>query len=527
MTVLTAFLSAFTLGAVILAVVLLVVDLLLARRRSWIMGFVRIALTVGAAAAAIPLALRGAEHLSVPLYDLLLSLIGDSAPAIGDHVNSFMGMVASGAEGARLVMRLVIAPILFLFLFILLRLLLSIFGWILCRCVMVLRVRDVPGVAMALGALNGVLITMVILVPLCGFLAMGGTLMTTVADTIDEERDEILVDLLDDAGTSRTELSSMGRYAAEHPLVVIVQGTVGEPVFSMLTTAEMDPSVTHGMDVSLKLESELTRLLCAGVYAVDAVDALDNDDYTPEDKVVLMAALDHALESDWVQLLATDSLVSLSGKWMANQAFLGMDRPTLDAKVQPILNSLLKILSEEEVTTLSADLHTIVDVLGDILVCDLLAESFDPSAMMTAISENGLLTHTLDKLESNAHMRPLADELEALGVRLLSDMLGLEELKNGEHDEMLTEVSAQMTESLTMSVEERHEFVSTWVRKVFEDYGYSVPEDVVIKIADRMVVELGGDGIITTEELTQYLVDNIDEGLDILPDGVIETLPDD
>ena len=48
-----------------------------------------------------------------------------------------------------------------------------------------------------------------------------------------------------------------------------------------------------------------------------------------------------------------------------------------------------------------------------------------------------------------------------------------------------------------------------------------MPDEVTLKMSHHMIEELGADGVITGDELTQYLVDHAEEGFDIVGDEIV------
>ncbi len=521
---LSAILSVIVLVMVAFAVIMVVANLFLAGRRGWTMGIVRIALTVIAVIAALPLARLVSEKLTDWAYDRFI-------PLLGDDVETFLNSIPLGTEGARTLVTMVAAPLLFALIFIVLRALLCIVGYVLGRVVPALRDKSLRAVSMPLGALNGLLIAMVVMVPLCGFITMGAHVLNDAQEALANCEPEAVEKILAGVGTTPEQVDSLTEEMNSQPVIKAVSYTVGRPVFSYLTTAQLDTTETHGEIITMNLEQEISGLACTCVYLFDAYDTLDKDDFVEADKECLYVLADQILESDWIRLMATDTLVNAATQWKAGKEFAGIGRPTVNASVDPTINCLLDILASEQTVTLDEDLHTLLDVVGDFLVCDLLTETDEPEKLLMTISENGLLDQTLTKLEANPRLSPLVGELRSMSVRLLTEMLGLDDLKNGEHAELMDTVAGELNGVLGLPEEERHEAISEAVSTTFKDYGYEVPEDVAIDMTDQMIEELGGDGEITGDEVSDYLVNHMDDTLDVLPeitDGDSgESLPED
>ena len=499
------------------AVILGVIYMLKASKRSWVMSVVRIAVTVACAIAAIPLTRMLADLTADTVYDLL-------RPYLGDEIVSFLDQVPVGAEGMRVLAALLVSPILYLLVFLVLRWTVSLVVWIVEKCVPFLRRRSLRIVSMPLGAVNGILVAVVTLIPLCGYLAFGTHLLDTVVDSGMMESALVRENLPDLTEEDVEELSGA---VSEHPVMVYVHGTVGKPIFTALTTAELDATNTHGAVLEMNLERELCGLLVTASHAMDVVESFEKADYTPADKELLFATADSLFESDWIRILAADTLVAMSETWLENKPFAGIDRPVLDASLNPTVNHVLEIFSTETPETLEEDIHVLLDLVGDMMVNDLLQENADYTAMVQKMGQSGILTDMVDTLQASERLSALADELKALAIRLVSNMLGVDKLQSGEYMDMMGNVASTLTDALNLPEAERDALLLDSIKENFAGQGFDVPDDVALKMSHQMIDELGADGEISPDELTEYMVEHAEEGFDIVGDVEIpEELPD-
>ncbi len=510
-----------TLAVAVYAAVLGVIYLFAAAKRSWIMAVVRIGITVVSAIVAVPLTKLLAELLSDTVYGLLL-------PRLGSELEAFLTEVPVGAEGMRVIAALIVSPILYLLVFLLLRWVVSIVVWIVEKCVPILRKRSLRVVSMPLGALNGILIAAVTLIPLCGYLVFGAHMLNTFVDSGLTDSAVVRDNVLEPFGLTEEELADVADSLEEHPVVAAVHGSVGKPIYTALTTADLDATDTHGAVVEMNLERELSGLLVTASCAMDAVESFQKEDYAPADKELLFATADSLFESEWIRMLASDTLVAMSETWLDNKPFAGIDRPVLDASLNPTVNHMLEIFSTETPETLEEDIHVLLDLVGDMMVNDLLQKNADYTAMVQKMGQSGILTDMLDTLQASERLSALADELKALAIRLVSNMLGVDKLQSGEYAEMMGDVAGTLTNALSMSEAERDELILGSIKENFAGQGFDVPDDVALKMSHQMIDELGADGEISPDELTEYMVEHAEEGFDIVGDVEIpEELPED
>jgi hypothetical protein len=211
---------------------------------------------------------------------------------------------------------------------------------------------------------------------------------------------------------------------------------------------------------------------------------------------------------------------------LENKPFAGLNRPVLDPTLNPTVNRLLEVLSSENPETLEEDIHVILDMVGDLKIHGLLEKNADYTAMVKKMGESGLLTAMLAKLEESERLNVLASELKALSIRLVSNMLGVDKLMSGEYADMMGDVAGALTDSLSMSEAERDTLILDAVKNSYAEYGFDVPDEVALKMSHEMIDELGADGEITGDELTDYMVKFADEGFEITPDMIPDELPE-
>ncbi len=493
-----------------------VIYLLGARKRSWIMAVVRLGITVVSVIVSIPLSKLLASLLSDLGYELLVSEMGGGLADLFERV-------PVGAEGMRVIAALLAAPILFVIVFLVIRFVIAMVMWIVERFVPVLKERSALYLTMPLGALNGILIAVVTLIPLCGFMAFGSELLDTLDEThtLETETVQEILPIEIDAEDVEALADGLG----SHPLVTVVHGTVGGPVFNALTTAKLDATATHGKTVELCLETELCGLATVAGHAMQAVDSFGGEDYTAEDKEILFEMADSMFESEWVSMLVTDALVAMSESWLNNETFMDMKRPALDASLNPTVNRVLEVLSSETVETLEEDIHIILDVVGDLMVNDILVDAEDYTTLVQRMGKDSLLTALLGKLDANPRLHTLSVELKNLSIRLVTNMLGADLLESGQYDGMMENVATSLTDALDLPAEERDAVIIESIRENFSEEGYDVPDDVALEMSNKMIDELGEDGEITADELKEYMLTHADEGFDIVGDDVLDDLP--
>ncbi|MBE6558922.1 MAG: hypothetical protein E7661_07975 [Ruminococcaceae bacterium] len=532
------------------------------RKRHWMMALVRTGIIILSAVIAVPLSKTVGGVLGATLLDLLES-------SLPSDIIAFMEEVSLIGDSFELMIALLAAPLIFIVLFLVIRLFFSVVAWIVERVVPGLRDRSTRNtlIAMPIGAVNGILVALITLIPLCGYLTLATDTVEALnsiaaADEVAEEREEKYEeydkymsapgfeqlafgdiesetkygndydknddknddkDRDDDSDEEMDELIEAFEDIAANPAINTVN-VVGAPLFDWMTTGTLK---SGDVKITFSFNDELPHIGSAIGEMMDAAERLEDGEVSEKDKKVLTGALEHLLESDWIAMVVADSLGYMSDCWLAGESFLSVNPPRLNDMLQPVMNTALEVLSTESPETLREDVITVTDILTDLMIAGFLEGNVDYEKMLAALGNDGLLNDLLKTLEENEHMAPLADELRTLSVRVVSSVLG-DTLKNtDEYDGLIDDMANELNDVLDLSPKKRKEVIAVSVKDAFANYDVDLPEDVAIEMSEKAIEELGKDGVIESDELKDYLVNNIDDGLGYVEDETINEGIDD
>lgn len=494
-----------------------------ARKHHWIMAIVRTVIVVIAAIASVPLAKYVASLVGDAVYGLI-------TPALGADLQKFMGDVPLAEESLRLIVGLLLAPAIFLLLFVILRSLLSLIAWIVERFVPGLKKRSLhnTAIAMPIGAVNGILVALITLIPLCGYVSMASGaisafgMLTEEAESIPEVvlapvPDHIRVEPLSDAneGPVGGELDAVIDVADQvvaDPFISLLN-KVGKPFFQWMTSGKLADGT-----VDFVLMEELPHLTDSVRELIVALDGMKDENFTVDDKKALMDGMDHLLQSEWLTALFADAIEAASNTWLEGESFLGMAPPELGDLLQPSFDVALTVLSTESVETLRSDVNTVLDIVTELMLAGLVTEDPDYEALMVQLGENGMINGVMAKLADNPHMAPLASEIQTLAVRVVSSVLGDTLKHTDEYDPMIDQLAGELNNVVDMPKEEREAVIRDSVKTAFEEHGVSVPEDVALELSEKAIEELGEDGVIEGDELKDYFINHMGEAGDLAGD---------
>lgn len=493
-----------------------------ARKRHWSMVLVRTGIIIVSVVAAVPLSKLIASAIGEELYAFI-------EPGMRGDLRAFMNDVPLVGESFQLIVSLFLAPILFLLIFVLIRAIMGLAVWIVERCIPDLRETGKvnTAIAMPIGAVNGILVALVTLIPICGYVSLVNSAISAYTAVSEDApaAQEVIADrpvyaVLSDSAVPAQDSELDGILHTAQDLtsggMLNVMNTIGSPLFNWMTSGTLDDG-----NIKFTLAEELPHLTESAAQLAEAAAGFEDEDISPEDVDALVDAVNTLLSSDWVAEVAADSISSIAGTWQEGESFMGIKPPEVGAILQPVMDTALTVLSTESVETLRSDVETVLHVMTDLMAAGFLTEEPDYEKLLEELGKDGFISNLMATLNANPHMAPLAEEVKTVSVKVVSSVLG-ETLKNtDEYDPLIDNVAAQLNDVILMTAEEREPIVREVIKTAFEDYGVNVPEDVALEFSEKAIAEVGADGVVESDELKQYLIDNIDEGMG-LADGIID-----
>ncbi len=495
MSILSSLLVIFTAAALLFVVVMIVSCMLLGMKKGPIFASIRVGATVLSALLAWPI-----THLLIKLFDDAFD--GLIFHFLGDRLDGLDEVTTIGVEGLESMGSLLVAPFLYFGIFLILRVSAAIVFLVLGRTLPLFGNTHSPATGMPIGAADGLLIAIVCLIPICGLLSTAGQAVDGFTEAVEICDSEATDNLLVEMNVTVDELGVVSDKLCKNPVVFVVHG-VSRPLFNSITTTKLDPLLTHGETVKIRLSHELRVLAAAIPHGVNVAAVLQDMDLEESERIHLTRAADCLVESDWARYFAAEMIASISTNWLNGAPALGISRPNPDELLIPSFEALLTVLSTESTQGLQDDLHTMLEVIGDFAVNNMMATRINPETMIITVSQNGMMTKTLATLEANSHMAPLAAEVRMLNVRLISAMLDADALRNGEHDALI----ADLAQSLTRMIDQSEQARAETIHQVFEAYDYDVPEDVALCFAEQLMDDLGGNGAVDAHDIRRYMID--------------------
>ncbi len=404
-----------------------------------------------------------------------------------ENISSILSYINAEAASYLLAvpMALVILPVSFVFCFLSISVLLWIPGYVFCGAMGFIKrantllTRILGGV---IGAIQGVFVAAVILLPVAGMIGTGSDVVSEVKARRPESINSVTI-----SSFYETNLAPL----QSNIVIKIVDERFGF-VYDALTTVRVD-----GVDVNM-------TAVATDLYEIFVVSGdLGQFDYTAlteDNKAAISDMIEILTKDEYLAKITAGALSSVFYSIHNGHIVLGLEEP-----LHGLVISIISVYETEDYTTLHDDLVTTKNVYfifsdtGSLAVVNM--EGNASENMFTAIlktDENGKSTVSLisDELKRNERFYGVADKLSTFAMDILIKNTGgadsdtaqtLQSVKDGLNSAIKIKQDDYETE------EEYKAAVSENIGATLEENGISLSDEKLSSLTDK-VIENFGDG---------------------------------
>ena len=391
-----------------------------------------------------------------------------------------------GSVGEALVyyIAMIVKPVFFTVVYAILSLILCIVMAIVSKFIPILN--NIPKVAkrlggMGVGVVTGLLVSLFLLVPVIGTL-------TVVADVIDSvsaisaeaEVDEI--EEIEEETVSVKEGYEVFKYLGYE---LLYDGLASENYYGDRVYLREDVGIIFGVVKELgAIGSDLGSI----------------DENTAES---LGSSLEALEGSPMLRGVLAGIVSEATQSWSEGEAYLGMEKISAGELFDPIINTLLEILSTTDKDLVVSDLGTAVDMLGVLAQHGMLSgeESED---VLEELNGGEIITDMLEVIGENERMYPLADEVTRLGLRTLASTLGIPSDADERYNDLMNEIAMLMND--TYGDLNREEAVKEGLKNALCDYGVAVGGEALDSVAEGILTDLGSRRALEGDDIKEFFL---------------------
>lgn len=210
-------------------------------------------------------------------------------------------------------------------------------------------------------------------------------------------------------------LSTVGEVAdgaANNAGAFTVKAIGGGLLYDAMTTYEVD-----GRKTTFKNELKLV-----GAFADAATSYLD-EDAKNEEKAQKIREVSVAFEKSEIVPIAIAELTgAASGDWKEGKDFHGIEQPSMGEALDPLVNSLVEAFAQSDNDTIKDDFEAVVEIMAILMEKDAL-QSFEKNPLVM-VSNEETTAKVLQTLLENPRLNVLVDGVSDFGITILMSAVG-------------------------------------------------------------------------------------------------------
>lgn len=440
-----------------------------------------------------------ASYVDVVKESLITSLGPDnpvielisSSPVVAQLLISIIGAVA--------------APIIFLVAFYALRVVLLIIRTILAILAKIFLPKlKAPKfrTRLLLGLLQGIIIVICILAPISSYSSLASEALPALkeGDMLTEEDyntvEQVVADVNDSIAV-QTYRTLGGKFIDE--ALMGLQVNVGEE--------EIDTDLNTELTAILDFFGDITTLTSTPV-----------EQYTEKETAVLSNIGTSVTESKVLAAIVSDVISNAANAWDNGQAYMGMEKPTFDPTLDPIIHKTISIIGKDagNVEYLKEDLNTLAAMLTKIvgyLPKDTGTSAPEGEGAQNALLAKGLVKDLLTTVNANPRMRPLIPVITNVGLKLVTESLGIPADSQAAYNMLTEDIAAELKVSATLEPDVRQQNMVNAINAALTRQGITnVGDSEVAIIAMAVITHFDGvNGVSAAEASAQDVADFLNE----------------
>ena len=211
-----------------------------------------------------------------------------------------------------------------------------------------------------------------------------------------------------------------------------------------------------------------------------------------------------------------DWIAKLAKAWADGQDYDGMARPATNELIDPVMVSLLGILSTTDKTLIHDDLSAMAEVMHILRTYDVFGNVSSGSQMGSVLMNSEFIADLNQAVKRHERFKPMLDIVASLGLSAISSQLTI----SLPDSKMMTDLSGSISTTLNNVIGQSQtiqiQSIESEVTKVLAENKVDVPAGVTDMISQIVQDQFGNKTSVTEKDVSDYLTglynstDNLD-----------------
>lgn len=480
-------------------------------------GFQKSLITLGICIGSLILAIFLARLISDPVAKLAVGLIERSGAIDGiydkiRHLNLLLFAVIDA----------LITPILFVILYFLCRLIISIVVVPITRAFMKdlsydtgcndentpWHKRNTKALGAAVGVVCGLLSSIALISPIYGTVRTAGE----VVGLIHGEEAVLPIDLGEKVGG---ELDTVIRYGKTVPGTTLdIMG--GEALFHSLAYSKCEYSGTYvdgkgreyeeNIEFELYIAKEIDNVELILKDAAPLMNISNTGGFATKENIdVVRNIMDDVHHSEILQLVAADALSGAAKNWSDGITYMQIKKPDLGSAGNYLLDVILDVFEKTDNKHVIADMTTMLNVIEIMLDTGMLDGNYDYTQLLFDMDEQNTLDRLYEEFSKNIRTAHIPNEVMNMTTNIAAE--ALTNLLDDKQYAKMTESLASQWNSIS-SISDRAtqvNVIANTTKEVASDYNVDIPPSVADATAEVIVSTFSGYEEISSKQVDDFI----------------------
>lgn len=193
-------------------------------------------------------------------------------------------------------------------------------------------------------------------------------------------------------------------------------------------------------------------------------------------------------KSKLTSALISEILGGASEAWDKGEAYMGIEKPSLDPTLDPLIFKTISILGSDASNTeyLKADIDTFAKIISKVISAS--KQNGSEGELTDALMAEGLVKDLLTEINKNPRMRPLIPTLTNVGLSLIADSIGIDENAAASYNKLTSAIASELNASANLTADERQDKMTEAINNALEELSITDIDDSEVSIIAMSVL---------------------------------------